>query len=311
MSRKTISTLVVVLILTLVGVNAASAADWDSYRIGDTVYVESNYDEEDEDPDNGIVFHPTTYFMIEGDELFILHAERPYFFLPVGTLPLLSEYLDPIEQTFLEFLEDAGFEWDTYDLEDVQQIVFFGSEVGDLVRNTTDIPSTMHGGDSRDWLIGGSASDTIYGNGGHDDLSGEDGDDTLFGGTGDDVIRGEGDNDTMFGNQGADMLSGSAGDDYYDYGYDAFEQGSFNDPNTYGEANTIVLNYEKSSINGNWYPSLPTFLTGQGPMEYSENYWHQRMNIKKRYVTKYRSTFYNPDPSRQPSGIDTSQIDRR
>lgn len=310
MLNKTMMAIATTLMMSLVSVNASSAAGWDSYRNGDTVYVESNFELGEHDPANGIYYRPVTYFAIGGDELYILHNDQALGWIPSGVL-LLDEYIDALGMTILEWFEEQGFDWERYDLEDVQQIVFLGGDIGDSVNNMTDIPSTMYGGLGQDQFTGGSASDTLYGNEGDDFLHGSGGNDVLVGGTGDDELWGEEGNDTMFGDQGMDNLNGGGGADYYDYGFDKFEIGPLDYSS--GKIDTIVVNSQKSYVDGVWVwqARIPRFITSDGPMDYSEVYLNQRMVIKKRYVTKYGTTWYNPDPTRQPRGIDTSRIDLR
>ncbi|MFG0291079.1 MAG: hypothetical protein ACF8CQ_23130 [Rhodopirellula sp. JB044] len=122
----------------------------------------------------------------------------------------------------------------------VEEIVFHGNEGVDWFLNQTDIPAQIFGGDGRDLLIGGDASDHIEGGLGNDTMYGRDGTDVLLGGAGNDVIHG-GDNpfvylpstgstpeevleqmerieggagnDSLYGGSGSDLISGLGGRD--------------------------------------------------------------------------------------------------
>lgn len=96
----------------------------------------------------------------------------------------------------------------------------------DYFNNTTELPSTVAGGDGADDLLGGGGTDTFHGGGGNDTLHGGYGKDVLEGGPGEDTLYGQAGDDTLtsksdhrdhlWGGSGNDTISGSSdvhGDD--------------------------------------------------------------------------------------------------
>jgi len=90
-----------------------------------------------------------------------------------------------------------------------------GSDTVDAA--TLSVPAAIFGGDGRDFLAGGSASDRIEGGNGRDVLSGNGGNDTLRGGADADILSGDAGNDLMDGGTGADSVQGGPGVDWIDY----------------------------------------------------------------------------------------------
>ncbi|MGZ0162813.1 MAG: beta strand repeat-containing protein [Planctomycetales bacterium] len=119
----------------------------------------------------------------------------------------------------------------------------------DVIIGTTDLVSSLAGGDGNDTITGGSGAevirggdgqDEIDGGDGNDDINAGDGEDSVLGGLGDDTIVGDDGDDTIFGgdgndsiiaNNGADSLFGEAGDDTLngDGGFDSIDGGDGND----------------------------------------------------------------------------------
>ncbi len=130
----------------------------------------------------------------------------------------------------------------------------------DVIIGTTDVASTLSGGDGNDSITGGSSAevilggdgqDTIDGGDGNDDINAGDGDDSVTAGAGDDTVTGDDGDDTVFGgagndsvlaNNGADSLFGEAGDDTLngDGGFDSIDGGTGNDT-VFGGADNDTL----------------------------------------------------------------------
>lgn len=115
----------------------------------------------------------------------------------------------------------------SFNLNQVRNLVFLGNAGNDEFVNLTSIRSIVVGGDGDDLLIGGSGRDDIFGGAGNDSifgmagddrLTGNDGDDLIQGGEGDDRLRGMAGDDTLLGDAGKDELRGGAGADTLDGG---------------------------------------------------------------------------------------------
>ena len=141
----------------------------------------------------------------------------------------------------------------------------------DVIIGTTDIGSTLAGGDGNDSITGGSGAevirggdgqDTIDAGAGNDNINAGDGDDSVLAGAGDDTVVGDDGDDTIFGgagndsvlaNNGADVISGDAGDDTLngDGGFDSIDGGSGNDLVLAGADNdTVSGGTGNDTING-------------------------------------------------------------
>ena len=130
----------------------------------------------------------------------------------------------------------------------------------DVIIGTTDLVSSLAGGDGNDTITGGSGAevirggdgqDEIDGGDGNDDINAGDGDDSVLAGPGDDTVVGDDGDDTIFGgdgndsiiaNNGADSLFGEAGDDTLngDGGFDSIDGGTGNDT-VFGGADNDTL----------------------------------------------------------------------
>jgi Ca2+-binding RTX toxin-like protein len=84
-----------------------------------------------------------------------------------------------------------------------------------VVDAAVTLAATLHGGNGKDVLAGGSGADTIEGGNGSDTLTGGLGDDTLSGGNGKDVLDGGDGADTLSGGRGKDTVTGGPGTDTY------------------------------------------------------------------------------------------------
>ncbi len=102
----------------------------------------------------------------------------------------------------------------SFDIDDVQRVVFYGFNGADMFWNSTAIPSVVYGSAGNDLMWGGSASDAFYGGTGDDMMWGDDGDDRLYGGRGRDNLWGQGDHDLLVGGPDEDLLYGGPGNDY-------------------------------------------------------------------------------------------------
>ena len=157
---------------------------------------------------NGVL----TINAVAGVDSYLLRTE--------GQILILETINDHIPKTF-RYLRNQ-----------VQQVNFHGSSLGDHFDNQTDIPSNIYGNGGNDTLVGGSnvdrifggqGDDTIYGRAGTDYLYGDwfglavmagtSSADTIYGGDHDDTIFGGGGNNTMYGDAGNDIIKGSHGND--------------------------------------------------------------------------------------------------
>lgn len=87
-----------------------------------------------------------------------------------------------------------------YDLEDVDQIIFYGFKGNDYVGNSTSIDMEAWGGPGNDVLVGGSGDDELNGGTGFDSVVGNQGIDVLSAGP---WIE---DEQAVLGGQGADVF---------------------------------------------------------------------------------------------------------
>lgn len=102
----------------------------------------------------------------------------------------------------------------TYQVSEINELVFIGRAGDDVITNNTAIPSRMFGGPGNDRLTGGFGNDLLAGNAGDDVLIGRDGDDILIGGLGNNVLDGGAGNDRLFGGYGGtNLIMGGPGDD--------------------------------------------------------------------------------------------------
>ncbi len=106
-----------------------------------------------------------------------------------------------------------GFETRTFDVSEVNSIVFVGKRGDDFFDNQTAIPSRAWGNAGNDTLLGGSGADRLVGNTDNDIIRGNDGDDVLVAGNGDDNVYGGRGNDRVVGVRGFNIIEGGAGDD--------------------------------------------------------------------------------------------------
>jgi dipeptidyl aminopeptidase/acylaminoacyl peptidase len=98
-------------------------------------------------------------------------------------------------------------------VETVTKIELTGLGGDDTLKNETDIPSRLEGGEGNDDLTGGGGDDELVGGGGADKLRGGGGRDNL---KGDGDTPGPGDGpDQLDGGRGADQLDGGGGTDSY------------------------------------------------------------------------------------------------
>src|SRR5262245_25272804 len=121
----------------------------------------------------------------------------------------------------------------TFNMSDVEKIVFVGGEGNDRFTNNSSEESNILGGGGNDVLtggmhaeriLGGSGNDTIHGGNGNDRISdsgglnrlyGDGGHDRLFGGSGYDIIGGGPDKDTIVSiGGGKDTITGGPLNDY-------------------------------------------------------------------------------------------------
>ena len=107
----------------------------------------------------------------------------------------------------------TGAESKTFDAHEIETVSFIGGDGNDTLTNSTNIRSSLFGGNGDDKLTGGRADDFINGGAGADVIVGSSGNDVLVGGLGDDVISGGAGNDRILGTAGQNKLYGRAGDD--------------------------------------------------------------------------------------------------
>jgi Ca2+-binding RTX toxin-like protein len=141
----------------------------------------------------------------------------------------------------------------------------------DVIIGTSDVSSTLAGGDGNDSITGGGSAeiirggdgqDMIDGGAGNDDINAGDGDDSVLAGTGDDTVTGDdGDdtirggegNDSILANNGADSIFGELGDDTLngDGGFDSISGGDGNDVILAGADNdTVSGGLGNDTVNG-------------------------------------------------------------
>jgi Ca2+-binding RTX toxin-like protein len=73
-----------------------------------------------------------------------------------------------------------------FDRDEIDELKVYAFDGVDKVRNDSDIPSELWGGNNNDELLGGSANDWIYGEAGRDEIWGRGGNNHLEGGAGND-----------------------------------------------------------------------------------------------------------------------------
>ena len=137
-----------------------------------------------------------------------------------------------------------GFESQTFNVADVNSILFVGLRGDDFFENQTAIPSVAFGQVGNDTLIGGSGNDRLFGNGQNDVILGNGGDDFIVAGIGDDQVNAGAGNDRILGVNGTNGLAGGAGNDtiFGGNGDDTIEGGS--------GANFLAGNDGHDRING-------------------------------------------------------------
>ena len=106
-----------------------------------------------------------------------------------------------------------GFGSETFDIAEVQSILFVGLRGDDFFQNQSSVDSSAFGQVGNDTLIGGSGNDRLVGNGNEDILIGNDGDDVLIAGIGDDQVDAGAGDDRVIGVGGTNRIEGGEGDD--------------------------------------------------------------------------------------------------
>jgi Ca2+-binding RTX toxin-like protein len=127
----------------------------------------------------------------------------------------------------------TGFASQTFNVADVNQVVYVGAGGNDRFTNSTATPSFAYGSDGDDVLIGGTNDDVLVGGRGDDMMTGRNGDDILRGGArpGFDVLDGGNGNDNLFGSADTSIITGGAGNDriHGGSGADEIDAGSGDD----------------------------------------------------------------------------------
>lgn len=106
-----------------------------------------------------------------------------------------------------------GFDTRTFDVSEVNSIVFVGLRGDDFFQNQTAIPSRAFGNAGNDTLIGGSGADRLVGHTDNDIIRGNGGNDVLIAGNGNDNIDAGAGNDTVVGVRGSNVIESGTGDD--------------------------------------------------------------------------------------------------
>ncbi len=106
-----------------------------------------------------------------------------------------------------------GFDTGTFNVSEVNSILFVGLRGDDFFENQTAIPARAFGQAGNDTLIGGSGADRLIGNTDNDIIRGNGGDDFLVAGNGDDNIDAGAGNDRVLGIRGFNTIEGGTGDD--------------------------------------------------------------------------------------------------
>ena len=106
-----------------------------------------------------------------------------------------------------------GFQSRSFNVADVNSILFVGLFGDDFFENRSSIDSTAFGQVGNDTLIGGSGNDRLVGNGNNDTIQGNGGDDVIIAGIGNDRIDAGAGNDRVLGINGTNIIEGGAGND--------------------------------------------------------------------------------------------------
>lgn len=94
------------------------------------------------------------------------------------------------------------------------------------VRQRAEVYEGKYTSDFNDVIYGEGGSDTIYGGSGYDAIEGGADNDTIDGGSGGDFIYGGSGIDSISGGTGIDRLAGGADKDFFNFGFDDFEENS-------------------------------------------------------------------------------------
>lgn len=198
----------VLLVLTAA---APSFADWDADEDDNVLYILGDEDWAEPEGFEGMGYGYLQEVRVTYDDDEILVTWRV-----VGAV---DEDGDEIE-------DDEDF-----DIEDVDLIVYLGTNAHDFFHNQTDIPCIVYGMGGNDLLYGGSGNDELY------------------------------------GGPGSDFLNAGQGNDLLDFGYDDVETGIQAHPSL--GLDTVVVNYRPEYVDGEyvWVPDFPEF-SQQAPFDY-------------------------------------------
>lgn len=98
----------------------------------------------------------------------------------------------------------------------VSSLRIYGHDGHDTIRNLTNLPSEIRGGEGRDDIQGGGGVDVIHGGAGDDCIAAGNGNDTLFGGAGSDSLLGQAGQDLLVTiGGGEDYACGGSQWDYF------------------------------------------------------------------------------------------------
>lgn len=122
--------------------------------------------------------------------------------------------VDVVDGLFQVLVGDSEYLHATFDPAHIHGVEFVGSDEADSFENSTNLPSTITGGDGNDTLIGGSNADRISGGDGADWIKAKAGHDTVVGGDGVDTVFGNGGNDLLIDSNEEDVVNGGSGDNY-------------------------------------------------------------------------------------------------
>ncbi|MCA9260802.1 MAG: hypothetical protein KDA61_16425, partial [Planctomycetales bacterium] len=109
---------------------------------------------------------------VQGDSLLVQLWQTSYASLDINTVIPITTSLS-----------------ETYPLQNVQKLRFYGGDGNDAFENHSDLPSAAWGDAGSDRLLGGAAVDEFFGGDGDDTLEGRGGNDKLNGGAGSDSYR--------------------------------------------------------------------------------------------------------------------------
>ncbi len=123
------------------------------------------------------------------------------------------------------------------------RLIVDGGNGNDTITSSTDIATSLLGGDGADTISGGTRNDTLDGGNGDDSLLGTSGDDVLRGGDGRDLLDGGLGNDSVDGGDGKDSVLGGIGNDTLNGGSDTDDVrgGVGNDVISGGSGNDTLL----------------------------------------------------------------------